>query len=219
MQCGGLSMGEPSWEPFAVDSCGRPWTPVDSKGRRSGPCGRLRTPTDTAWPSTDQKVEGSSPSERADEVPAYAGVSLPEGLANLLTFESRSLLARHRCAPPDRPTRANSRIAHICTRTHIRQVGAGKEKVLRVTLFGLPATRRLKKKPSLAGGRPREGVETDPRLIDSGYLPASMEPREWVSRWWGIRPRTPLRGLLATRTQIPRRDQFPDVLSRDESRS
>jgi hypothetical protein len=41
---------EPSWEPTAVDGSGRLWTPVD-----------------TAWRSTDQKVGGSSPSGRATE--------------------------------------------------------------------------------------------------------------------------------------------------------
>ena len=35
---------EPSWEPFSVDTCGRLWTPVESKACRSGLCGRLWTP-------------------------------------------------------------------------------------------------------------------------------------------------------------------------------
>jgi len=47
-----------------VDSGGRVWTPVESKARLSGLCGRLWTAVDTAWRSTDQKVGGSSPSGR-----------------------------------------------------------------------------------------------------------------------------------------------------------
>ena len=53
---------EPSWEPFAVDLCGRLWTPEESKASRSGLNGRLWTPVDTACRSTDQEVGGSSPS-------------------------------------------------------------------------------------------------------------------------------------------------------------
>ncbi len=41
-----------------MDSHGLPWTPVDSKARRSGPYGLPWTPLDTAWRSTDQKVWG-----------------------------------------------------------------------------------------------------------------------------------------------------------------
>jgi hypothetical protein len=56
---------ESSWEPFAVDGCGRVWTRVDMEAIRSGLCGRLWTPTDTAWRSTDQKVGRSNPPEHA----------------------------------------------------------------------------------------------------------------------------------------------------------
>jgi len=52
-----------------VDVCGRK---VESKPCRSGLCGRLWTPTDTAWRSTDQEVGGSSSSGRAAEIPAKA---------------------------------------------------------------------------------------------------------------------------------------------------
>ncbi len=61
------SAWEPSWEPFAVDSPGRPWRLVESKPLRSGPHGLWWTATDTAWGSTDQKVGGSSPSGRATQ--------------------------------------------------------------------------------------------------------------------------------------------------------
>ena len=50
-----------------MDSCGRPWTPVELRASRSGLCGRLWTLVDTAWRSTDQKVVGSSPAGRAGE--------------------------------------------------------------------------------------------------------------------------------------------------------
>ena len=56
---------EPIWEPFAVDWCGRVWTPADSEPFDSGRYGRLRTLTDAACTSTDQKVVGSSPAGRA----------------------------------------------------------------------------------------------------------------------------------------------------------
>jgi hypothetical protein len=56
---------EPSWGPFTVDARGKPRTPEDSGAhifRREGP---RWTPMETPWSSTDQEVEGSSPSERA----------------------------------------------------------------------------------------------------------------------------------------------------------
>ncbi len=56
---------EPSWEPFAVDCCGRLWTAMDSKAVGSGRYGRLRTAMDGLRPSTDQKVGDSSSSGRA----------------------------------------------------------------------------------------------------------------------------------------------------------
>ncbi len=46
-----------------MDGGGRLWTLVESKACRFGLCGRLWTPLDTAWRSTDQKVGGSSPSD------------------------------------------------------------------------------------------------------------------------------------------------------------
>jgi len=49
-----------------VDISGQPWTSVDSKAASA----RLWTPSDAPWPSTDQKVGGSSPPERAVEVRA-----------------------------------------------------------------------------------------------------------------------------------------------------
>ncbi len=60
---------EPSWEPSALDCCGRVWTRMDIEGFRSRLCGRLWTARDTAWRSTDQKVVGSSPAGRAERIP------------------------------------------------------------------------------------------------------------------------------------------------------
>jgi hypothetical protein len=71
-----VSPWEPSWEPFSVDPTGHAWTPVDSKACRFGLCGRLWTRLDTAWRSTDQKVGGSSPPERA----ATCAAEGPDGL-------------------------------------------------------------------------------------------------------------------------------------------
>jgi len=65
---------EPSWEPFAVDLCGRLWTPVESKALRFGLCGRLWTSVDGACRSTDQEVGGSSPFGRAPRPLALQGV-------------------------------------------------------------------------------------------------------------------------------------------------
>jgi hypothetical protein len=62
----------PSWEPFAVDSCDRAWTAVESKARRFGLCGLPGTPVDTVWRSTDQEVGGSSPSGRAERNPCVS---------------------------------------------------------------------------------------------------------------------------------------------------
>ncbi len=79
----GQRLWEPSWEPFAVDGCGRLWTPVESKASRSGLCGRLWTPVDTAWRSTDQKVGGSSPSGRALIALALQGLSHDRGTSTV----------------------------------------------------------------------------------------------------------------------------------------
>lgn len=65
-----------------MDRCGRPSTPVELKALRFGLCGPLWTAMDAAWPSTDQEVGGSSPSGRATEVPASAGVSAGTGFAD-----------------------------------------------------------------------------------------------------------------------------------------
>ena len=72
---GRASCWEPSWEPFAVDLGGRLRTLVDSEALRSNAAGWLWTLVDGSWGSTDQKVGGSSPSGRAAETPAAAGVS------------------------------------------------------------------------------------------------------------------------------------------------
>ncbi len=56
-----------------MDLCGWLWTLVESKASNSGVCGRLWTPVDTAWRSTDQKVGDSSSPGRASEAPATAG--------------------------------------------------------------------------------------------------------------------------------------------------
>jgi hypothetical protein len=68
-------LGEPSWEPFSVDSTGRAWAPVNSDACTTRPNRHTWTSVDAAWPSTDQKVGGSSPPERADRNPAQVGVS------------------------------------------------------------------------------------------------------------------------------------------------
>ena len=70
---------EPSWEPTAVDPCGRLWTPVESKALRSALCGRLWTPMDAAWRSTDQKVGGSSPFGHALKAYALHGLQVDVG--------------------------------------------------------------------------------------------------------------------------------------------
>ena len=56
---------EPSWEPFAVDDAGRPWTPMESKALNTRPNALLWTLMDAAWRSTDQEVGCSSRPGRA----------------------------------------------------------------------------------------------------------------------------------------------------------
>jgi hypothetical protein len=79
---------EPSWEPFAVDCCGRLWTTADSEPVGSGRYGPLRTPMDYLRPSTDRKVGDSSSSGRAAEAPAVQGVSIRRSVT---VAESRHL--------------------------------------------------------------------------------------------------------------------------------
>jgi hypothetical protein len=64
---------EPSWEPSALDPAGSLWTPVDSKARRTGLCGRAWTPVDTDWRSTDQEFGCSSRPGRASEIRQSSG--------------------------------------------------------------------------------------------------------------------------------------------------
>ena len=63
--CASCERWEPSWEPFAVDRCGRLWTSADCDPFDSGRYGRLRTAMGGLRPSTDQKVGDSSSSGRA----------------------------------------------------------------------------------------------------------------------------------------------------------
>jgi hypothetical protein len=58
-------MWEPSWEPTSANSHRRPWTQTESKLLCSRLNGLRWTPRVAALRSTDQEVEGSSPSERA----------------------------------------------------------------------------------------------------------------------------------------------------------
>ncbi len=79
---------EPSWEPFAVDCCGRLWMAMDSEPSCSGRYGLLRTPMDGVRPSTDQKVGDSSSSGRADRTVAVQGL---RRVAVLAVFARRDL--------------------------------------------------------------------------------------------------------------------------------
>jgi len=77
---------EPIWEPTALDFCGRLWTPVD-----------------TAWRSTNQEVGGSSPSGRAAETPVLRGChrakfATVEDMGHVFWVVSWSARHRDRCA-------------------------------------------------------------------------------------------------------------------------
>jgi hypothetical protein len=63
------SSWEPSWEPFAMDHDGRPWTPMESKALSKRPNALLWTLMHAAWQSKDQEVGCSSRPGRADEIP------------------------------------------------------------------------------------------------------------------------------------------------------
>jgi len=82
-------MWEPSWEPTSANSHRRPWTQTESKLLCSRLNGLRWTPRDAAWRSTDQKVGGSSPPERAPVkalVDGHSCVSLDEsGDGGLIT--------------------------------------------------------------------------------------------------------------------------------------
>ena len=71
--CASCERWEPSWEPFAVDRCGRLWTSADCDPFDSGRYGRLRTAMDGLRPSTDQEVEDSSSSGRARDALVVQG--------------------------------------------------------------------------------------------------------------------------------------------------
>ena len=80
---------EPSWEPFAVDRCGRLWTARDSEPVGSGRYGRLRTPMDGLRQSTDQKVGDSSSSGGATKA-LYGKGFVARPLMDRMTFGSHS---------------------------------------------------------------------------------------------------------------------------------
>ena len=73
---------EPSWEPFSMDPGGQPRTRVEPGTPLTRRNGLSWTILDAPWRSTDQKVGGSSPSGRATETPARAGVSSCWGSAD-----------------------------------------------------------------------------------------------------------------------------------------
>ena len=105
-----LQPWEPSWEPFAGDSCGRLWTPMEWKACHSGPCERLWTPMDTAWRSTDQKVGGSNPSGRAERRPLLCrGFRLSTADVDAARPVSAPRLVRQSAAKRSPPDDTNSK--------------------------------------------------------------------------------------------------------------
>lgn len=99
-------MWEPSWEPTSANSHRRPWTQTESKLLCSRLNGLRWTPRVAALRSTDQEVEGSSPSERADEILPMQGLVArrarePSDVWELFAHSTTSL----RTCKPSNPSR------------------------------------------------------------------------------------------------------------------